>query len=189
MFPPVKNLLPEGKKGVAEVKHFSVDNDSPQDFRAPVSHGDYASLYVNGELVMSDTMMEKQSNRQFVREAKGDVLIAGLGIGMILLPTLNKAEVTSITVIEKEQDVIDLVSPHYQHDKLKVICADIFEWSPAKGQKFDTIYFDIWPNICIDNLDDMEKLHKRARSWRNKGCFLSSWMLDELRALKRRGAR
>ena len=36
--------------------------------------------------------------------------------------------------------------------------ADIFEWKPARGVKFDTLYWDIWPTICVSNLKDMAKL-------------------------------
>jgi spermidine synthase len=105
---------------------------------------------------------------------------------------LDKPEVESVTVIEKYQDVIDLVAPHYAHPKLTVICADIYEWTPPKGTVYDTIYFDIWPNICTDNLKDMEKLHRRFASKLNKANphrWMDSWLKDALKAQLRREKR
>ena len=43
-------------------------------------------LFVDGALVMSDGANEHETNRGVVRKAQGDVLVAGLGIGMICLP-------------------------------------------------------------------------------------------------------
>lgn len=49
-----------------------------------VSEGEYVKLYVNGRLYMSDTDMERSSNLPFVQHAHGDVMVAGLGIGLII---------------------------------------------------------------------------------------------------------
>jgi len=61
--------------------------------------GRYARLHVGHVLMMSDTDMERRSNVQVVQQARGHVLIAGLG--MILHPILAKPEVTRVTVVEK----------------------------------------------------------------------------------------
>mgnify|MGYP000786328328 FL=1 len=42
---------------------------------------------------MSDTPMEKETNRDFVHNAHGNVLIGGLGIGLIILAIQNKEDV------------------------------------------------------------------------------------------------
>jgi len=77
----------------------------------------------------------------------------------------KKKEVDHITVIEKNQDVIDLVESHYHDmfgcDRFKVICADIFCWKPPKGVKYDMAWYDIWNDLCLDNLPEMHKLHRK----------------------------
>lgn len=155
--------------------------------------GKYVRLHVNGELMMSDTRMEKNSNLDFVRNAKGKVLIAGLGIGVILKNVLDKLKdkrITEIVIIEKYQDVIDLIAPYFEKYKnIKIVCADIFDWRPEKGTKFDTIYFDIWPNICQDNLEEMAKLHQAFKGYKVKGGWMDYWMKDYLKAQKRRDER
>jgi hypothetical protein len=146
-----------------------------------VKPGKYVRLHVNKELMMSDTDMERRSNADFIRAAKGTVLIAGLGIGLVLKNMLDKPEVTSVVVIEKYQDVIDLVGPKFNNPKLQIICADIDEWLPAPGTKFDTIYFDIWPDINEDNYKHIKKLHARFRKFKAPDGWLDSWMREFLK--------
>lgn len=137
------------------------------------------SEYVDGVLMMSDTDMEKHTNEEFVRNAHGDVMIAGLGIGLILDNLEDKVrsgEIQSITVYEKYQDVIDLVYPKYKHLPLKVICQDILEYKPSKNETYDTIYFDIWPDINSDNLTEIKMLHNRWKFRKREGGWMDSWM-------------
>lgn len=189
--------------GVATVSHFSVDEErarfanvrsmiNREESFMRLSAGDYVRLVVNGELMMSDTDMEKRTNAEFIENAKGRVMIAGLGIGLILENLRDKIAngvVTSIVVYEKYQDVIDLVGHRYKDLPIEIHCEDIMEYRPKKGEVYDTIYFDIWPTISTDNLDDMRKLHLRWKSHKTKDAWMNSWMRDHLRRMKRRESR
>lgn len=130
-----------------------------------VSPGIYKVLsFLNAEgeweVMMSNTQLEYRTNVKFIEQAHGDVLISGLGLGMLLNPLASKKEVKSITVIEKELEVIALVAPHYRNiKKLRVIHADAFEWTPDR--RFDCVMHDIWPNICPTNLPQMEALRRK----------------------------
>lgn len=195
MFPKMIEVLKPGTVGAAALKTVNVNKTMSEisairrDSYCP--EGSYMSLRINNQLVMSDTDFEQKTNYKVVMKAKGAVLIAGLGLGMIILPIAKKSEVTSILVIEKSQDVIDLVQPQLMQalgdnaHKLKTICADIFEWKPPKGELWDVIYFDIWPDICTDNLKDIATLHrkfgKKYRIW------MGSWVHDLLKHKKRQG--
>lgn len=203
--PSVARIVPEGVKGIATVDHFEVSEEDskrtamraafgkPDDYVAP---GVYARLTVNGSLMMTDTEYEWRSNRRAVRLAHGDVLIGGLGIGMVLVPILQNPDVHSVTVVEKYQDVVDLVetgvrcSVHYmQAAKLTIHTGDILEWTPYKGQTFDFIYFDIWENVCTDNLAEMTKLKRRfARrlNRENPKAWMGCWEEDRLRVRAKR---
>lgn len=199
-FPKMAEKLPAGALGIARVEHFTVSEEDSKftSIRAVLNRdefvpaGTYARLYVGRTLMMSDTAMEQVSNLAVVRHAHGHVFIAGLGLGMILHPILEKPEVTKVTVVEKYGDVIKLVSPTLPHqEKLETIEADVLTWKPAKGTKYDTIYFDIWPNITGDNLEDMTLLHRRFAHFKAPGAWMNSWkrdyLLDQKRAMKRRG--
>lgn len=148
--------------------------------------GKYVRLHVNGQLMMSDTAMERRTNRSFIEFATGRVLIAGLGVGLIIQNIIDKEDVTEIVVIEKYQDVIDVVEARIKHPKLKIICADIFNYDMPNTEKFDTIYFDIWPSISTDNLDEMTLLHRKYRkNKRSKESYMDSWLRDFLRSRRR----
>lgn len=181
-------------KGVATIKPYSISVDQAASFNlrclfngngfAQISAGDYVKLYVDGELMMSDTPFERRTNYDFVKNAKGRIMIAGLGIGLILNALKKKVEsgeVTSIVVYEKYQDVIDLVADRYSDLPLEVRHEDILIYKPKKEEKYDTIYFDIWPSVTVDNLPEIAMLHQRWKSHKEKGGWMSSWMVDYLR--------
>jgi len=151
----------------------------------------YIKLYYNsGDVMMSDTPMERNTNRHFVNSANGDVLIFGLGLGLIVLPLLDCDDVKSITVIELHQDLIDLVSPflkkHDKHDKLTVVQGDCFEYhnQVPKEKKFDCVYGDIWGSISTDNYAEMKQLTKNWKyriNRNNPKSFIDHWLKDYLK--------
>lgn len=190
-------VLPVCEKGEAEIRHYKIDERAASFSRVravvtrgrdpAVKAGIFAQLFIKGSLVMSDTEHERQSNWDLLREAySGDILIAGLGLGMVLLPILAREHVKSVTVIELSQDTIDLVVPHIKAaagenaDKLTVIQGDIFEWKPPRGARYHTIYFDIWEDICRNNLPDMRRLHQKFRRRKTKRGWMSSWLYQDL---------
>ena len=178
------------KEGVSDYNWSMFRNRNPWPDLFRMHEGEYVRLHIDGELMMSDTTMERLTNVEFIKRANGRVLIAGLGIGLVILNILNKKEVTEVIVMEKYQDVIDLVLPKFNSNvgckKLKVIEGDVFDYEFPKTEKFDTIYFDIWPTISSDNVDEMKTLHKLYRKNLKRGGYMSSWMKKECQILKRR---
>lgn len=191
----VANKFPnKAEKGLARISKFDFceQRDFVQNLRIvrdngrmfKMKTGTYVKLIVDGELMMSDSPMERYTNIDFIQKAKGKVFIAGLGIGMVLNAILNKPEVSQVVILEKYQDVIDLVHPLYSHPKLTVICGDVFEYDMPKSEKFDCIYFDIWPDIDGDNYKDMKLLHAKYRKNKaSKNSHISSWLYEECRRL------
>jgi spermidine synthase len=92
-------------------------------------------------VVMSDSNIEKEFNAEIVEKAYGDILLLGFGIGFILQPLMKKPEVTSITVIEAYQEVLDIcASQLVLTDKVRIILSDATLWQP--DMMFDVIYDD-----------------------------------------------
>ena len=183
-------IIPEGEKGIAKVTHFRVTREVNlenlrliRDGQCGVKSGTYARLVVDGELMMTDTTNEFVTNRSIIFGSEGDVLIAGLGLGMVLMVLAKRKEVTSVTVVEKHQDVIDLIEPHLRAEmttkeskRLTILQGDIFEWRPPKEARYDFIYFDIWPDIGPENLPAMTKLHRSFWRWkRSRHSTMTSW--------------
>lgn len=131
------------------------------------------------EIWMSDTRMERISNRTALAEATGDVLIVGLGLGMLPVALCKKKEVRMVTVLELEPDVIRLVEPHIRHPKLRVILADGTQ-PPLHGRHFDYTWLDIWPNICSDNWTSMKPMLAAYRRHRKPGGIVTGWMKDSV---------
>ena len=113
-------ILQDKQVGIAKLLKYNVGKFG---IFSGIPEGDYVKLVVDGELMMSNTPMEKRTAGEFVYSAKGDVLIAGLGIGLVIMPLLYDDSVNSVTVVEKYQDVIDCVlpqlKPHDKNNKLK----------------------------------------------------------------------
>jgi spermidine synthase len=131
---------------------------------------------------MSDTPFEWDTCREFVWQARGDVLIAGLGLGMVLLAVQAKERVTSITVLEKDPDVMALVAPQLPlNSKVRIVQADVFKWQRSRGQKFDTLWFDIWADICGDNARDFPRLRALYKTARRTGAWTGMWSEDLIR--------
>lgn len=190
MFIPMVDILPERQESENFVlEHFEISRDgalmaSIRD-RLYTTSGKYVRLCRKGgfgNVVMSDTIHERRSNSTIVEKAEGDVLIAGFGIGMILVPILLNPKVKTVTVVEISPEVPKMVLPYLPNsDKLTVIYADIMEWKPPKGQMWDVIYFDIWDHICETNYEQMKTLNRRFS--RKKRVWMGSWCEKTCRKL------
>lgn len=168
----------ESDNGRYTIKHVDVkEPDAFEKVRNPEVYGQEdqeVCVLVDGELgeiVMSDSWMEQYTNIEHVRGAKGHVLVAGLGIGMILLALQEKPDVESITVVEISQELVDFITPNLPlNDKVNIVVSDIHAFEPQ--MTYDTVYCDIWNNISGDNYDEMLDLstkfssHGKVAHWR-----------------------
>lgn len=173
-------LLENQEKGAFRLERFSITPEN-RGFRNPIPYGDYVRLIGHGECVMSDTPMEKRTNRWFIQHAHGDVFIAGLGIGLIVLPIQEKEEVKSITILEKNQEIIDLVADQLPlNEKVRIIQGDVYNHQFSKGTLFDCLYFDIWNYVNSDVYEDMKRLKRKYMKYKRKladnpNAFIKCW--------------
>jgi len=188
-WPEMAGKIPEGSCGSAKIEHFTI---TPRDSSlaalraainghrsAMIEPGRYARLLVDGGIMMTDTPMEKSTSQELIRRARDHVLIGGLGFGMVLWPLLVKRPaLLSLLVVEMNGDVISLMKEHLPRDsRLHVEQGDVFRWAGPSWlwPKFDTIYFDIWPDICITNIAEARRLRRRARAWLAPGGWIGDW--------------
>ena len=127
-----------------------------------VDHGDRYCLYNNGDQWMS---YQKNSDSEVKAQyssydlAFGNVLVSGLGFGILLLWLCENPNVDSVTVIEISKDVIKLFKEsNVVPEKLTIINNDMITYNTNKKynailldhyekQDFDWILKDI-KNIC-----------------------------------------
>ena len=167
-----------------------------------VSPGVYTVLArdtaTGSEVMMSNTQFEYRTNVEFVQRTHGQVLINGLGIGMLLRPVTARAEVEMVTVVEKDRDILQLIAPHYQDlidaGRLRIIHGDAFQYVPDRH--YDCIMHDIWPTTCPDNLTQMVALKRRYQHllagrlvsqhcWAEEICWRMAAAITTMKQLKR----
>lgn len=176
--------VPEGTRDHWSVKRVTITEAEAQRANInchgrPVRAGTITTLMRGGTVVMSDTHCEKRDHFAPVLNAKGIILINGLGLGMVLNACLLKPEVTRAYVVESSPQVISLVGTHYREkfgDRLTIHCADAMTYKPDHNVTFGMVWHDIWDNICGDNLEQMKTLHRR---YGNKAYWQGSWCRSE----------
>ena len=127
---------------------------------------------------MSITPNEIFTMENSIKEAFGNVLTLGCGMGYFAYMVSEKDDVSHVTIVEKEQDVIDLftnfILPQFAHkDKITIIKADAFDYmEQLKDGKYDFCFADIWTghNDTVPYLK-LKKLCKRFQQMK-----LSYWM-------------
>lgn len=170
--------IPDNKIGEWEIKTFEVNEENSIfsffSYKGRiVPPGKYKKLTYKNKTIMSNTPAEISDFLPFYYHAKGTCLINGLGLGVCLKAILKKHEIDLVYVIEISKEVIDLISPYINDDRVKIIHDDAFNYQPPKNIKYNAVWHDIWNNICIDNLKEMEKLHRKyakRTNWQDSWC-------------------
>ncbi|KKL20728.1 hypothetical protein LCGC14_2452550, partial [marine sediment metagenome] len=101
---------------------------------------------VNGEWheLMVDDPLHSMSMLKYAQASTGNVLVAGLGLGLIAHELVKiKGVETTITVIEESADVCRLVS-QYLPTRIELINCDFWDFIKDDKTEWDTILVDIW---------------------------------------------
>ena len=143
--------IPEGVLGDYEVAHYTSETtDNMWNIYLTMKNETHASHTVLLKAgcpmpIMQDSEAEYNEHRWLLDNATGDVLVGGLGIGMCHTMLMDNPDVTSVTIIEIAQEVVDLVWEHCDKDDTFTVILDDFEtWVPPEGTTFDTVWGDSW---------------------------------------------
>lgn len=127
----------------------------------------YPAIYENNRLWMSITPNEINTMNEAITEASGDVLTYGLGLGYYQYMVSMKDEVRSVTIVEKNQDIIDLfeknILPLFKYkEKVKIIKNDAFCFAEKeiKNHKFNFVFVDLWHDVS-----DGIKMYKKMKEY------------------------
>ena len=113
------------------------------------------------------TPNEIETMEEAVNEAKGRVLTYGLGLGYYAYMASQKQQVSSLTIVERDENVINLFEKYILHqienkDKISIINEDAFKYAKNQMNKdnYDFVFVDIWhdPSDGVDMYLKMKKL-------------------------------
>lgn len=189
--------LPAGKHGQVEIRPIVVTEEDARfsnlramlHGRGRIVAGTYTGLYRNGGLWMSDTPDEIQDHLPAIYEARsrakrGDVtaIVNGLGLGMVVKALLGIEGVRHVDVVEIDQDVADLVGPHYAGERCTIHVGDAHDIRWPTGKTWTMAWHDIWQGITTDNAESMTRLKRRyGRRVEWQAC----WAQAEIDQMKR----
>lgn len=120
-------------------------------------------LYQNDQAWMIDAPSESNTIDPLACKAFGEVLTFGLGIGYFVYMACLKVNVTSITVVERSIEVINMfksdILPQIPNNyKIKIINEDAFNlFNEDYLNQFDYVFVDIWQSNH-DGLKIIEQL-------------------------------
>lgn len=120
---------------------------------------------------MSTTPIELESQEIGVRLASGHVVVFGLGLGWSAVASALKPEVTAVTVVEIDPEVLalhrdlDLAAqlPPSARAKIRLVEGDARTWQPDRS--VDLLMPDIWlPLVSDDRVGEVRRMQDNVRA-------------------------
>lgn len=152
------------------------------------------------EACLSVTRMQCQMYMPHVQAAMGTVVVVGLGTGLFLANIINKPEVMSVIVIERDREIINLFDSIARPEewpggqKLTIVSADAYKASkifiPEEAFGADYLFVDVWdhlfPATAVSDTAALYDLFKpRSISWwTQEGAFFDWCRLHQKQATK-----
>ncbi|MBO5262379.1 MAG: hypothetical protein J6B45_04975 [Clostridia bacterium] len=126
----------------------------------------FPTVYENGQEWMAIKPNEIETMKEPIENAKGNVLVFGLGIGYFTYMVSQKQDVISVCVVERDESAISLFEKHIlpqfpNKHKIRIVRADAFEYAKnemANGM-FDYGFVDLWHDVS-DGVDLYVKMKK-----------------------------
>jgi hypothetical protein len=145
------------------------------------------TLYENkNKWMIFSTSKDYDSVKEFYsqyNQAYGDVLITGLGFGIVASWLLQKKSVKSVTVIESSKEIIELFkqSNPILYKKIKIINKNASQYTTSK--KYDCLFLDHYEDENFDwRLNDMNTVMKNIPH-----DIFWSWSIEEIYTWKEYG--
>jgi len=161
----------------SDFKEFPCIGFFDEEFRFP-------TVMENAHEWMSIKPSELETTQPAIDVIEGKVITFGLGLGYFAYMASLKERVQSVTVIERDKEVIQLferyILPQFQYkDKVEIISVDAFEYAEKQMPKknFDYAFVDLWHDVS-DGLDLYLKM-KKMEQFSSQTKFLY-WIEDSL---------
>ncbi len=135
---------------------------------------------------MSITPHEINTMDKAIKEANGNVLVLGLGLGYYPYMISLKDSVKSIDIVEIAKEPIEIfkeaILPYFtKKSKVNIISIDAFEYLKNSTKKYDYVFVDLW-HLPEDGLP----LYVRALKLEKENTQYSYWIENEMLIMLRR---
>jgi hypothetical protein len=184
--------IPEGKSGDFEIKHEYTEPGTilpTANLRTAFLGGDkitdvifperqrWHKLLEDGNTWMTDWPIEVFQMRKEVAHFRGDILIGGLGLGVVASILCQRKRVGLITIVEKSADVINLVGPHIEKlsRRIQIIHADLFDFLKTTEDKYNFAFYDIWQGDGERTFHNMVVPLRDLSRGTIKDCNITCW--------------
>lgn len=134
----------------------------------------YLALTEGNNVWMSLNPNEIETMKPYINKARGNVLVLGLGMGYVPFMLSLKNCVKSITIVERDQEIInlfnELIYPSFPNkEKIKIIKGDAVEYA-RKAQKeatHDYVFADLWhdPEDGLPLFVSLKRINKDIDCW------------------------
>lgn len=115
----------------------------------------YPAILEDERIWMTITPNEIETMKEPVGKANGNVLTYGLGLGYYTYMVSEKSDVSTVTVVEQNEDVINIfksyILPQFKYkDKIRIIKDDAFRYAKEQMpiKNFDFVFTDLWHDVC-----------------------------------------
>ena len=186
--PYVKAIKKTGRKGKYALKYidyapyqlFAFDDIKVNGYKeySQIGYFDskfsYLALTEGNNIWMSLNPNEIETMKPYINKARGNVLVLGLGMGYVPFMLSLKNCVKSVTIVERDQEIInlfnELIYPSFPNkEKIKIVKGDAIEYT-RKAQKegtYDYIFADLWhdPEDGLPLFVELKKINKGIDCW------------------------
>ena len=191
--PYAKTIAKEGKLGKYSLKYlsyapyqlFAYDDIKLDGYKENSQIGyfdkkfSYLALTQGNNVWMSLNPNEIETMEPFINKGFGNVLVLGLGMGYVPFMLSLKSEVKSITIVEKDPEVIvifnKLIYPSFPHkEKIKIIQGDAIEYTKKQKEAgYDYIFADLWhdPEDGLELFVKLKKINDKIDCWLNVSMY------------------
>ena len=126
----------------------------------------FPTVFEDGREWMAIKPNEIETMKVPIEKANGKVVTFGLGMGYFAYMASLKENVSSVTIVERDKNVISLfkthILPYFQNaDKIKIVESDAFDYvkNQMSSEGFDYAFVDLWHDTS-DGVDLYVKMKK-----------------------------
>ncbi|MBO5879000.1 MAG: hypothetical protein J6Q68_00395 [Clostridia bacterium] len=152
----------------------------------------FPAVLEGGNEWMTLTPIDVDTVQDAIRDANGNVITFGLGLGYYAYMAARKENVTSLTVVEKSEKIIELFKKHVLprfdcKEKIRIINADAFEYAEhiMPSEEYDYAFVDTWRDASdglpmYERMKTLEHLSPKTKF----SYWIESFILSRKRSLK-----